>query len=240
MRVKEETQPAPVPKSRVATRPGPSGLAEHRRRIYQRHLLAFAAVCAVLIAIDQVTTPGIQWAYYPIAPWLLVFALHTAGLLSRGYSIGELLIPPRQAPIKDVYTVPLDYELVRSRQLHDGINNVAHAVRERDRQLADDAVAAADKLLDAMEKLVARARGEKYRAPRREVPGRRSGEAAGARRPAGAQRHGRPAPGDAHGPAAGGVGARGSRRRGEARSRRPGRADELGAAARPQGHHPQR
>jgi hypothetical protein len=164
MRVKEETQPAPVPKSRVATRPGPSGLAEHRRRIYQRHLLAFAAVCAVLIAIDQVTTPGIQWAYYPIAPWLLVFALHTAGLLSRGYSIGELLIPPRQAPIKDVYTVPLDYELVRSRQLHDGINNVAHAVRERDRQLADDAVAAADKLLDAMEKLVARARGEKYRA----------------------------------------------------------------------------
>ncbi|HSG81089.1 MAG TPA: 2TM domain-containing protein [Gemmatimonadota bacterium] len=165
--MKEELQQPAVPTARVATRPGPSGLAEYRRRIYQRHLLAFLAVCTLLIAIDRVTTPGIQWAHFPIVPWLLVFVMHTAGLLSRGYSIGELLIPPRQAPVKDVYNVPLDYELVRSRQLHDGIRNAAHAVRSRDSQLADESTAAADELVEALEGLVARVRTEKYRSDER-------------------------------------------------------------------------
>ncbi len=159
----EETQQPAVSTARVATRPGPSGVAGTRRRIYQRHLLLFLAVFAGLIAIDQVTSPGVQWAFYPIVPWMLIFVLHTAGLLGRGYSVGELLIPPRQMPIKDVYTVPLDYELVRARQLHDGIANAAHAVRAHDAELADSAVAAANDLLDAMESLAARAHGEKYR-----------------------------------------------------------------------------
>ncbi len=159
----EETQQPAVPTARVATRPGSSGVARQRRRIYQRHLLLFIAVCAGLIALDQAASPGIQWAFYPVVPWVLIFTLHTVGLLGRGYSVFELLIPPRHVPVKDVYTVPLDYELVRARQLHDGIGNVAHAVRTRDAQLADDALAAANDLLDAMENLVNRARNEKYR-----------------------------------------------------------------------------
>lgn len=159
----EETQQPAVPTARVATRPGTSGVAGTRRRIYQRHLLLFLAVCAGFIAIDQVTSPGVQWAFYPIVPWMLIFVLHTLGLLGRGYSVGELLIPPRQMPVKDVYTVPLDYELVRARQLHDGIVNAAHSVRDQDAELADSAVAAADDLIHAMESLVERAHAEKYR-----------------------------------------------------------------------------
>ena len=160
----EEVQQPAVPTARVATRPGPSGVAEHRRRIYQRHLLVFLAVCIALIAADQATSPGVQWAFYPVVPWLLIFVLHTIGLLSRGYSIIELLIPPRRLPVKDVYTTPLDYELVRSRQLHDGIAKIADAVRLQDADLADGAVAAAKALLDAMESLVTHARSQTYRA----------------------------------------------------------------------------
>ncbi len=160
----EEAQQPAVPTARVATRPGPSGVAERRRRIYQRHLLVLLAVCVALFAADQATSPGIQWAYYPIVPWLLIFALHTVGLLSRGYSIVELLIPPRQKPVKEVYTTPLDYELVRSRQLHDGIMKVADAVRPQNAEVADSAVNAAKSLLNAMENLVEHARSQKYRA----------------------------------------------------------------------------
>lgn len=160
----EETQQPEVPAARVATRPGSSGLAEHRRRIFQRHLLVFLALATGLIAVDQITSPGIQWAHFPVVPLALVLLLHIAGLLSRGYSVFELLIPPRHRPVKDVYTVPLDYELVRARQLHDGVNNVAHAVRARDSNLADQAVAAADELLAALEGLATSERGERYRA----------------------------------------------------------------------------
>ncbi|NIR46740.1 MAG: hypothetical protein GWN99_20250 [Gemmatimonadetes bacterium] len=159
----DETQQPPVPKARVATRPGASELSEHRRRIYQRHLLVFLAVAVAVIAVDQITSPGIQWAHFPLVPLFLVFLLHTIGLLSRGYSVFELLIPPRSRPVKAVYTVPLDYELVRARQLHDGVNNVANAVRSDDPQLADGAVAAAGALLEALERLAASQRGRKYR-----------------------------------------------------------------------------
>jgi hypothetical protein len=162
--VTEEAQQPAVPTARVATRPGPSGVAERRRRIYQRHLLVLLAVFIALIAADQATSPGVQWAFYPIVPWLLIFVLHTVGLLGRGYSIIELLLPPRRLPVKDVYTTPLDYELVRSRQLHDGITKIADAVRPKDAELADGAVAAAKALLDAMESLVEHARSQTYRA----------------------------------------------------------------------------
>ncbi len=159
----EETQQPPVPDARVATRPGASELSEHRRRIYQRHLLLFLALAIGVITVDQITSPGIQWAHFPLVPLFLVLLLHTVGLLSRGYSVAELLIPPRSRPVKAVYTVPLDYELVRARQLHDGVNNVANAVRSQNSELADGAVAAATQLLEALERLADSPRGRRYR-----------------------------------------------------------------------------
>lgn len=152
-----------LPTARVATRPGGGGVAEKRRRIYQRHFLLFLAVCVALIAADSQLSPGIQWAHFLAFPWLLVFALHTVGLLSRGYSVPELLIPPREKPVKEVYTTPLDYELVRSRQLRDGIAAAAGALRDKDAALVEKAVAAADELVNAMEGMVASARNAKYR-----------------------------------------------------------------------------
>ena len=123
-----------------------------RRRIYQRHLLLFAAVSAALLALDNYASPGIQWAHFALVPWGLIFLLHTLGLKSRGYSFGEMLIPPRQKPVKKVYTVPLDFELVRARQLRDGLFRAAGALG--DRALADRAVAAADDLVQAVEAMV--------------------------------------------------------------------------------------
>jgi len=147
----------------VATRPGTSGVSEKRRRIYQGHLLAFLAINTGLIALDLYTTPGIQWAYFLTVPWFLVFLLHSIGLKSRGYSVGEMLIPPRHKPVRDVYTTPLDYELIRARQLRDGIANAAAAARTAGSQHADPALAAADKLVAAIEGTVTSAREKKYR-----------------------------------------------------------------------------
>jgi len=154
--VADEAQTPKLPTARVATRPGASGVAAMRRRIYQRHLLLFAAVCAGLLAFDNYTSPGIQWAHFLLVPWGLIFLLHTFGLKSRGYSFGEMLIPPRQKPVKAVYTVPLDYELVRARQLKDGVFSAAGALG--DRALADRAVAAAEDLVQAVEAVAASSR----------------------------------------------------------------------------------
>ncbi len=163
----EESPGASLPTARVATRPGASSLAEHRRRIYQRHLLVFLAVNVGLVAADLLTAPGLQWAHFLAFPWLLLFLVHTAGLKSRGHSFAELLIPPRDAPVRDVYTVPLDYELVRARQLRDGVVTAAAALRDRNRQLADSAAAAADGLLAATESAIASVRGAKHRGDER-------------------------------------------------------------------------
>ncbi|MGD2215446.1 MAG: 2TM domain-containing protein [Gemmatimonadales bacterium] len=140
-----------LPAARVATRPGASGIAEHRRRLYQRHLALFLAVNLGLLAADLLTSPGLQWGHFLAVPWGLVFLLHTTGLKSRGYSFGELLIPPRDPPVRQVYTVPLDYELVRARQLRDGIVTAAAALRDKNRELSESAVAVADELLAAAE-----------------------------------------------------------------------------------------
>jgi hypothetical protein len=129
-----------------------------RRRIFQRHLLLFAAVCAGLLALDNSMSPGIQWAHFLLVPWGLIFLVHTLGLKSRGYTIGEMLIPPKQKPLKKIYTVPLDYELVRARQLRDGIFNAAGALG--DKPLAGRAVAAADELVQAVEAAAASSRAE--------------------------------------------------------------------------------
>ncbi len=148
----------PLPTARVVTRHGVSGASHLRRRIYQRHLLAFLLVSGGLLALDLSATPGVQWAHFFVALWALVLILHTAGLKSRGYSFAEMLIPPRQRPVQEAYTVPLDYELVRARQLRDGIANAADALRTQHAARADEALAAADALARAVEAAVAAAR----------------------------------------------------------------------------------
>ncbi len=152
--VEESQQPA-LPSARVATRPGVGGVAEKRRRIYQRHLLLFLAFGAALIGADLYTSPGVQWAHFPMVPWFLLFALHTIGLKSRGYSLFEMFIPPRKPKVREVYTVPLDYELVRTRQLRDGVANAAAALRGSNPEFAQQAVEAATELAEIMERLVA-------------------------------------------------------------------------------------
>lgn len=159
MNLAEENGQTALPTARVATRPGASGIAEHRRRLYQRHLLLFLAVNGGLLAADWLTSPGLQWGHFLAVPWGLIFLLHTTGLKSRGYSFGELLIPPRDPPVREVYTVPLDYELVRARQLRDGVVTAAAALREKNRELSESAVAAADDLLAATEGAVQSVRG---------------------------------------------------------------------------------
>lgn len=163
--MEEDTRAPAIPAARVATRPGTSGVSEKRRRIFQGHLLAFLAVNIGVIALDIYTSPGIQWGYFLTVPWFLVFLLHTVGLKSRGYSVGEMLIPPRNKPVRDVYTTPLDYELIRARQLRDGIANSVAAAQTAGHDLADRALAAADKLVEAVESIVTSAREQKYRQP---------------------------------------------------------------------------
>jgi hypothetical protein len=159
--VTEENGGQELPKARVATRPGASGIAERRRRLYQRHLLLFLAVNVGLVAADLFTSPGLDWAHFLAVPWVLIFLLHTAGLRSRGYSFGELFIPPRDPPVREVYTVTLDYELVRARQLHDGVLTAAAAVRDKDLQLIDSLTDAVDGVLAATESMVAAVRSAK-------------------------------------------------------------------------------
>ena len=163
MNVTEENQQPQLLEERVATRPGTGGVAEHRRRLYQRHLFIFIVVNGGLIAADQLTSPGMQWAHFFVFLWCLLFLLHTVGLKSRGFSWAELFIPPRAKPVAAVYTTPLDYELVRSRQLRDGVANAGAAIRDKHTALADSAVAAADQLVAVLETLVTAARAKKYR-----------------------------------------------------------------------------
>lgn len=159
----EETRTPEIPAARVATRPGASGMSEKRRRIYQSHLLIFLAVNTGLIALDVVTSPGVQWGYYITVPWFLVFLLHSLGLKSRGYSIGEMFIPPRNRPVSEVYTTPLDYELIRARQLRDGIANAVAASETAGHPPSERVMAAADKLVAAIESAVTEARQQNYR-----------------------------------------------------------------------------
>lgn len=162
MNVSEDRSRPPLPKSRVATRHGVGGVAEERRRLYQRHLLIFLGFNGALVAADLLTAPGLQWAHFLAFPWVVLFLVHTFGLKSRGYTLAEMFIPPRRPEVKEVYTTPLDYEVVRSRQLHDGIATAAAAIREKHGDFVDRIVSAADELVEAVETAVSarRARGD--------------------------------------------------------------------------------
>lgn len=150
----EDTNQDPLPRSRVATRHGVGGVAEDRRRLYQRHLLIFLAVNGALVGADLLTTPGLQWAHFLAFPWVVLFLVHTFGLKSRGYTLAEMFIPPRRPEVKEVYTTPLDYEVVRSRQLRDGLATAAASIRDQHGEFADRVVSAADELLEAVEAAV--------------------------------------------------------------------------------------
>lgn len=142
---------------RVATRRGVGGHAERRRRTFQIHLLAFLAGNLAVAAIDAfvIAPPNVQWAQWFITPWAFVFLLHVLGLKSRGFTWGELVIPPKEPEIREIYTAPLEYEVIRARQLRDGVSSAAASVRDSHPELADAALAAADALVEAVEELMA-------------------------------------------------------------------------------------
>ncbi|MEC9368410.1 MAG: 2TM domain-containing protein [Pseudomonadota bacterium] len=51
-------------------------LKTEAQRGFWVHLFAFVAVNILLVAVDLSTTPGLQWAYWPIAAWGVGIAAH--------------------------------------------------------------------------------------------------------------------------------------------------------------------
>lgn len=160
MSVTEETDTPALTDARVVTRRGASGAAVARRRFFQRHLLLYLAGNLGVIALDvaAVAPPGMQWAWWVVVPWTLVFAIHFVGLKARGYSLGEMFIPPRVEPLGEDYPVPLDYELVRARQMFDGIEGSTASLSHAHPEAAREALDAARALVAAIEAVVAAAR----------------------------------------------------------------------------------
>ena len=165
MSLTEETGASPLPPpatdSRVIAHRVVGGASSQRRRTFQKHLLAFLAVSLGAAALDVavVEPQGLQWAWWIVVPWAIVFAIHLLGLKARGYSFFDLLTPPKTEKVGEDYPVPLDHELVRARQLRDGVERSAASVAEANPETARQALAAADSLLGAIERLVASARG---------------------------------------------------------------------------------
>lgn len=58
------------------------------------HLAVYAAVNALLIVINLVTTPGYHWFWWPLLGWGIGLGLHALvpTLFSRGASIRQRLI----------------------------------------------------------------------------------------------------------------------------------------------------
>jgi hypothetical protein len=143
----------------VVTRRVPVGAGQERRKTFQTHLLIFLGVNVAVLAIDLMTRPGIQfWEWVGFFTGVILI-VHAFGLISRGFTVGELLVPPRAVGAGiDEEGPPLEYELVKSRQLRDGVSRAAASIRERTPQLVDEAVQLADELVDVVEDLVPRAR----------------------------------------------------------------------------------
>ncbi len=152
-----------ITESRVVARRGTSSASAERRRLFQRHLLLYLAVTVGISALDVavVEPQGMQWAWWLVVPWTLVFAIHFLGLKARGYSFAELFVPPKTEKAVEDYPAPLDYELVRVRQIRDGIEDAASSVAKLHADAARAALEAVEDLASAMERLVASAHGEK-------------------------------------------------------------------------------
>ena len=153
----EERLPEPA-SPRVVTRREVGGMAQKRRKAFHRHLLLFLGANLAAGALDLWQSPRLDWAYWVLIFWGMLFLFHFYGLRSRGYSLGELFTPVKTEASRDEEAAPFDFELIRSRQLRDGIASAAEAVRKLDGQLANDAVAAADHLLTAVEELLTKTR----------------------------------------------------------------------------------
>lgn len=143
---------------RVVTRRQAGGAGEGRLRTYQRHLALFVLVNGLGVGADLFTRPGLQFWHWVLAFWGLAFLAHTLGLISRGYTVGDLLTRARPPERIEEDAPPLEYELIKSRQLRDGVTRTAAAVREREPRVVDDAVQAADELQAGVEELVTAAR----------------------------------------------------------------------------------
>lgn len=83
----ETTRPAPP-----ATAEDPE-LARIRRRVHEkaelaRHLVAFVVVGSVLAVIDLLTSPGMQWFFWPMGMWGIGLVLHFADVYVIGESAG--------------------------------------------------------------------------------------------------------------------------------------------------------
>ena len=156
----EDTDLPALTDARVTTRRGASGATEVRRRFFQRHLLLYLAGNLGIIGLDvAVVAPrGMQWAWWVVVPWTLVFTIHFVGLKARGYSLGEMFIPPRVEPLEEDYPVPLDYDLVRARQMFDGIEKSTASLSHAHPEAAREALSAAQALVSAVEAIVASAR----------------------------------------------------------------------------------
>ncbi len=76
-------------------------MAQKRRKAFHRHLLLFLGVNLAAGALDvwQSRDEGLQllarldWAYWVLIFWGMLFLSHFYGLRSRGYSLGELFTP---------------------------------------------------------------------------------------------------------------------------------------------------
>lgn len=143
---------------RVVTRRQIGGAGEERRRLYQRHLAAFLVVNLLGVGADVVMSPGIQFWHWVLVFWGVVFLVHTFGLVSRGYTVTDLVTPSRPKKRVEEDAPPLEYELIKSRQLRDGIVRAAAAVREREPAAVDEATDAANAVTAAVERLVDAAR----------------------------------------------------------------------------------
>lgn len=144
---------------RVVARRQPSGAGHERRKTFQTHLWIFIGVNITTLAVDLMTQPGIQFWEWVAFFTGVILLLHAFGLISRGFTVGELLLPPRSAGAAiEEEGPPLQYELVKSRQVRDGVTRAAASLREQEPQLIDEAVQIAEALLAAVEALVPRAR----------------------------------------------------------------------------------
>ncbi len=153
----EDRLPQPA-NPRVVTRRQVGGMAQKRRKAFHKHLLLFLGANLAAGALDVWQSPRLDWAYWVLIFWGMLFLFHFFGLRSRGYSLGELFTPVKTEAPREEEAAPFDFELIRSRQLRDGIVSAAEAVRKLDGQLANDVVAAADHLLTAVEELLTKTR----------------------------------------------------------------------------------
>lgn len=51
-------------------------MSDKRKRGFAIHATVYVAVNALLVAVDWITSPGLQWVYWPIAAWGVGLAAH--------------------------------------------------------------------------------------------------------------------------------------------------------------------